>query len=78
VLIGPHTYNFTQASVLALEHGAAVRVADGDSLARTLQQLLQQPERLAQMGTAGLAFVNANRGATEQALTQISHAITCT
>jgi len=78
VLIGPHTYNFTQASILALEHGAAVRVQDAAGLAHTLQQLLHQPERLAQMGSAGLAFVNANRGATEQALAQISHAITCT
>lgn len=75
VLIGPHTYNFTQASILAVEHGAAVRVQDANSLAHTLQQLLHQPERLAQMGTAGLAFVNANRGATEQAIAIIRQAI---
>ena len=33
VLIGPHTYNFTQASILAVEQGAAVRVQNADSLA---------------------------------------------
>lgn len=75
VLIGPHTYNFTQATILAVEQGAAVRVQDELELAHTLQHLLQQPERLAQMGRAGLAFVNANRGATEQALAIIRHAI---
>jgi len=72
VLIGPHTYNFTEASMLAVEQGAAVRVQDATSLADTLQRLLQQPEKLNQMGNAGLAFVNANRGATERALLLIS------
>jgi 3-deoxy-D-manno-octulosonic-acid transferase len=75
VLIGPHTYNFTQASILAVEHGAAVRVQDADDLAHTLQQLLRQPDKLAQMGNAGLAFVHANRGATEQALATINQAM---
>lgn len=75
VLIGPHTYNFTQASILAVEQGAAVRVQNADSLAYTLQQMLRQPENLERMSIAGLAFVNANRGATEQALATISLAI---
>ena len=78
VLIGPHTYNFTQASMLAVEQGAAVRVQDANELALTLQKLLLQPEKLRQMGTAGLSFVNANRGATNLALAQISRAIACT
>jgi 3-deoxy-D-manno-octulosonic-acid transferase len=76
VIIGPHTYNFTQASILAVEHGAAIRVQDATSLADTLQRLLQQPEKLNQMGNAGLAFVNANHGATELALATIKMAIT--
>lgn len=75
VIIGPHTYNFTQASILAIEHGAAMRVQDADELGHTLQQLLHQPEKLEQMGSAGLKFVNANRGATEQALAKISQSI---
>ena len=78
VLIGPHTYNFTQASMLAVEQGAAVRVQDANELALTLQKLLLQPEELMRMGTAGFAFVNANRGATDLALAQISRAIACT
>jgi 3-deoxy-D-manno-octulosonic-acid transferase len=72
VLIGPHTYNFTQASMLAVEHGAAVRVEDASSLAKTLQQLITHSESLAKMGAEGLAFVNSNRGATEHAVSIIS------
>jgi 3-deoxy-D-manno-octulosonic-acid transferase len=71
VLIGPHTYNFTQASIQAIEHGAAVRVQDELDLANTLQNLLHQPEEIAQMGKAGLTFVSANSGATEKAVATI-------
>jgi 3-deoxy-D-manno-octulosonic-acid transferase len=76
VLIGPHTYNFTQASILAIEHGAAVRVQDANNLAQTLQHLLRHAESLTQMGNAGLTFVDANRGATERALATIKQAMT--
>lgn len=75
VVIGPHTYNFAQASILADEQGAAMRVQDAYGLADTLQHLLQHPEKLRQMGNAGLAFVNANRGATERALLLISQSM---
>jgi len=75
VLIGAHTYNFAQASILAVEHGAALRVENANELAMTLQQLLLQPQQLVQMGNAGLSFVNANRGATEGAIAQIAQAL---
>ncbi len=75
VLIGPHTYNFAQASLLAIVHGAAIRVQDECGLANTLQRLFDQPEKLATMSKAGFTFVNANRGATEHALAIIYKAI---
>ncbi len=75
VLIGPHTYNFTQAAMQAVEQGAALRLQDTDSLADTLQKLFGQKDKLAAMGKAGLAFVHANRGATEQALADIARAL---
>lgn len=78
VLIGPHTYNFMQASILAIEHGAALRVQDMNDLADTLQKLFSQTDKLRLMGNAGFTFVSANRGATEQAIAQISRAIACT
>ncbi len=71
VLIGPHTYNFAQASQLAVASGAAVRVQDAAELTLTLQNLLSQPDQMTEIGKAGLGFVSANQGATERALTCI-------
>ena len=75
VLIGPHTYNFAQASQLAIASGAAIRVQDVAELVQALQNLLAHPEQLTEIGHAGLGFVSANRGATERALTCITHSI---
>lgn len=75
VLIGPHTYNFTQASNLAIEHGAALRIQNADDLALTLKGLLHHPEKLLQMGRAGLTFVSVNQGATEQAIAKINQSL---
>lgn len=68
VIIGPHTYNFTQASELAVESGAAVRVQEASSLAQAVQNLFSNPGRMADAGKAGQRFVSANLGATERAL----------
>lgn len=75
VLIGPHTYNFAQASSLAESCGAAIRVQDARELAVALRELLADPQRMARMGDAGLRFVAEHRGATEQALLQIKRLI---
>ncbi len=75
VLIGPHTYNFVQASENAVENGAARRVRDTTELAQTLQNLLAHPEQMAAIGNAGLRFVNANRGATTHALLHINQSL---
>ena len=75
VLLGPHTYNFAQASELAIECGAAQRVADAPTMAQALQVIFADPERMQKMGAAGLHFVRANQGATEQALVQVGKAI---
>ncbi len=72
VLIGPHTYNFAQASQNAVDSGAAVRVQDTTELAQALQNLLAHPDQMAEIGNAGLHFVSAHRGATGQALLYIS------
>ncbi len=72
VLIGPHTYNFAQASQNAVDSGAAMRVQDTTGLAQTLQNLLSHPDQMAEIGNAGLRFVSTHRGATGQALLYIS------
>ena len=72
VVIGPHTYNFAQASQLAVDSGAALRVQDAAELARALPALLCDHARMRTMGEAGSAFVNAHRGATGRALAHVS------
>lgn len=68
VLLGPHTYNFEEASRLALEAGAAIRVENADQLASEAAALLENPEKLSAMGKAGLEFAEKNRGAAQKIL----------
>ena len=75
VVIGPHTYNFAQASRLAVTSGAAIRVQDASELAQSLQSLFDHPDQLLEIGRAGLRFVDDHRGATEKALLHISQFI---
>ena len=75
VLIGPHTYNFAQASELAVASGAAVRVLDMTELAQALQNGFFHPDQMSKIGHVGQVFVSANRGATEQALFHISKSL---
>lgn len=71
VVIGPHTYNFTQAAQLATECGAARRVADATEIMQVLEDLFSSPDQMQSMSMAGLTFVRANQGATEQAIAQV-------
>ena len=64
VLVGPHTFNFAQATEDALACGAAYRIADADAAAREAARLLDQPEARETMRQAALAFSQAHRGAT--------------
>ncbi len=68
VLIGPYTYNFSQATEQAVASGAALRVNNADDLVSQVNILAQDAVRLKQMGQAGLGFVSDNQGATERAL----------
>ena len=71
VLLGPHTYNFAQASEDALTCGAARRVADADAAAKELARLLDDCPALQAMRQAALEFSQAHRGATDRTLTAI-------
>ncbi len=72
VLFGPHMFNFAQASESALQHGAALRLADISELPDKLEQLLNHHETATRMGTAAKAFVEKNQGATERAINLLS------
>lgn len=63
VLVGPHTFNFEEATRLAIEAGAAVRVDDADGLLKNALKLLNDASTRTRMGEAGLAFAARHRGA---------------
>jgi len=68
VLIGHSTYNFAEATELAVQAGAAIQVPDPAGLALEAGRLLRDPAALRRMSQAALAFANAHRGATARVL----------
>jgi len=68
VLVGPHMYNFAEATRLAISAGAAIMVHDATYLVTEVQRLLQDSSTLLVMRQQCAGFVGSNRGATEKAL----------
>jgi len=68
ILIGPSTYNFAQATELAIEAGAAVQVADAEALIAEVARLVADPAARRRMGEAGAAFTVAHQGATARTM----------
>ena len=71
VLIGPHTFNFAQAAALAIEMGAARRVADAETLMTVAMNLLNDTPSRNAMGHAGRRFAARYRGATDRVIALI-------
>ncbi|MEQ1525763.1 MAG: lipid IV(A) 3-deoxy-D-manno-octulosonic acid transferase [Gallionella sp.] len=68
VIVGPHTYNFSEVTRLAVNAGAAIQMNKADELVEKLRFLLNDPSSFAAMRQQSVTFVNANRGATNKAL----------
>ena len=64
VVMGPHTFNFTEAAGLAEEEGAALRLEGMAEAVPAALGLVQDSAALAGAVAAGLAFAARNRGAT--------------
>jgi 3-deoxy-D-manno-octulosonic-acid transferase len=75
VLIGPHTFNFTEVSELAVQAGAALRVANAEELALAARDLLKSPEKIKAMSVAALAFSDRHRGATERLMALVNEVL---
>lgn len=71
VLVGPHTYNFAQATEDALASGAAQRVTDATEAATMVRELLTAKTALAAMRVATTEFAQAHRGATARTIALI-------
>lgn len=71
VLIAQHTYNFADASRLAVECGAARRVQHADELFATAIALLNDPAALAEQSQQARHFVTQHQGASQRAMNVI-------
>ena len=72
VLVGPHTFNFLQATEDALSAGAARRIQDETDLGAAVVGLLANPVQLAGMREAAVSFARAHQGAAGRTLAFIA------
>ena len=68
VLIGEHTYNFSEAANSAISAGAALRVTDAADLVRKAGALLTHQDLATRMSAAALTFAQEHTGATQRLL----------
>jgi 3-deoxy-D-manno-octulosonic-acid transferase len=71
-LVGPHTFNFEDATASAVAAGAAIRIADAPALLREVARLLDDAAERARLRTAALAFQGAHRGAADRLWTWLA------
>jgi 3-deoxy-D-manno-octulosonic-acid transferase len=73
VILGPSTFNFSQAAQNAVAAGAALQVATMTEALSAALALLADADRLAAMRTAALAFAHAHRGATARTVAVLTN-----
>ena len=76
VVLGPHTYNFEEATGQAVAAGAATRVQTAEEAIRAALGLLEQPDVLRTMEAHAIAFSRAHQGATERVMGLIEEVMT--
>lgn len=70
-LVGPHTFNFQQATTDAIAAGAALRIENIENLTQTVRELLLNNEKRQEMASAARQFAEVHRGATTRTLALI-------
>ena len=73
VVMGPHTFNFTEAAELAEAEGAALRAGGMAEAVQSGLTLIAHPLALAKSVSAGLAFAAKNRGALARTVDALRH-----
>jgi 3-deoxy-D-manno-octulosonic-acid transferase len=68
ILIGPHTFNFAEATKNAMDAGAAILVNDAQELREKIQYLQQDITQRERMHNAALAFSQTSSGATTRTI----------
>lgn len=66
VVFGPHMFNFPDISRWTIKEGAGKMVADETELRQVLADLLSNPSLRDEMGSRGVNFIEAHRGALEK------------
>lgn len=72
VLIGPHTFNFAEATQLAVKAGAARIVSSPSALAEAVTVLLADGEKRERMSRAARQFTQEHQGATARVVTLVT------
>ena len=72
VVVGPHTFNFEQATSDAIDAGAAVRAGDAAEAVATMAAISGQAERRQRMSEAAVHFAAAHRGATARTVERLA------
>ena len=72
LVMGPSTFNFSDAAALSLAAGASLRVDDMKAGVAAAWGLLQSPERRAALAAAAQQFAAAHRGAAERMASRIA------
>ena len=75
VTFGPHMFQAEEVGIMAVERGAARRVADIDGLSDAVTTYVEQPKLLEAAAAAARALVADNRGALERTLGLIDGAL---
>ena len=68
IILGPHTFNFQQASMDVIDAEAGLRVDGVDGLSQAMGLLFSDHELKELMGTNALDFANQHTGATQKIL----------
>jgi len=68
ILIGPHTYNFAEATQSGVEAGAVIQLNNAAELSGKIEYLINNKSICEQMGVAATRFSQASTGATEKVL----------
>ena len=72
LVMGPSTFNFSEAAELSLAAGAALRAAGMTEAVGLAVSLLHAPERLSALSTSALSFASQHRGAATRMARRIA------
>lgn len=71
VIVGPHMFNFAQATALGVQAGALLQLKGATELAQTLYEMRSSPEKLKAYSACALSFAAQHRGTLQRSLAVI-------